>query len=736
MDASDQWWFRHVRSPSPLKARSIHIDRHFAALLIVILIVFGAPVAAGYSWFPLPFLPHWDVAPAQPAYLLGYDNFTFPHVDWPWRLVAAHEIANNGLPLWNPYASLGIPFAAQYENQLFFPLEWLELWLGLAAWNAVLVVKIIIAAVGAWLLLRRVLSDPQASAVGAAFYAFSPYFIWFQSVTSFVTGAMMTPWVCWAAICLSDKHILATKRVGRLALTIGLLLLSGQPQISFLTILAATIIVVLISTRVLHTIPVLSDITLFSASMALGAGIAAVQLMLSWEMIQHGYSLHSPGSYSHVTQTALNWVLTISPFILGQLMWPWDGRLFPGQMNAEAFPFFIGISGLSLGVAGLVGLLGSNERVSRLPWAFAVLLALGFGVIILETLGIHVWNVSGLNRVNFPRYVAPVLSLALSAMVGSGVVSLSRGISWRPPFIAAVLAMVAIVACLLPILAMAAASPQAIHSEYKWLSVIIGLGVPLLLIAGFVALGVVTQIQPERRQNLAGAIGLWLLAEMTFLVRYGFPMELEIWRIGVLGALCCCAVAYLLGFRRSAFAMAALALCLPQVLLASRGPEGRLPDQLNVFATPPPYYQFLQTAVGRSGNGGRVLSTKSVLIPDLGSAWGIPELQSLNPQQVETTADYIFTLLSTGDVDYTTPNAWPGVENVRSGNYPSWEDYAARRRFYNLLAVRWLVCPKDNCWLATHELVGLRPAYRDSVLRIFEDTQALPRAFAASAITP
>jgi hypothetical protein len=46
------------------------------------------------------------------------DLWTFPHVEWPWRRLAAAALAEGRIPWWNPYLSLGAPLAGQLEAAL------------------------------------------------------------------------------------------------------------------------------------------------------------------------------------------------------------------------------------------------------------------------------------------------------------------------------------------------------------------------------------------------------------------------------------------------------------------------------------------------------------------------------------------------------------------------------------------------------------------------------------------
>ena len=60
-----------------------------AFLLLMLIATHVAPISLGLSFWPLPHGPSAESAPANwsrmPAYLTAVDNFSFPHLDWPWR---------------------------------------------------------------------------------------------------------------------------------------------------------------------------------------------------------------------------------------------------------------------------------------------------------------------------------------------------------------------------------------------------------------------------------------------------------------------------------------------------------------------------------------------------------------------------------------------------------------------------------------------------------------------------
>lgn len=706
-------------------------------LAILVVVLFGTPLLFGASWFSLPFMPYGVSPPIQPAYLTGYDNFSFPHVDWPWRVLESRLIRDGSLPLWNPFSSLGLPFPAQYQNQLLFPLEWIELWLSPLGWNIFFVLKVIAATCGAFLLLRSFLRDGQACFIGAAFYGLSPYFLWFSSVTAFVNGAAIVPWVFLATATLLRGEAPAGRCVGALSLVVGLMLLSGQPQISALTLLSISILAACILLSQVHrefrkTLRLAAHFTL---ALFMGFCVAGLQIYFFLTMMKHGYSLHSPGAYAQGHIPTLDFLLVVSPFSLGQMMWPWDGSLFPGRVNAEAFPFLLGVSGLLLlllGIAGLPAFRRLAPGTDRRPLVAMIILFFIILIILLSPIFWRpFWSLPSLSRINFPRYIGPVLTLSASAIVAWGVVFLKAGIFSRRTQGVLWITGGCIGLAVVVVAAVAIDASDALNLRYLGFSLVIGISTMLIVAATFVLGRRFAHGRTETQVRIGGFAALALVAEYAQFVRYGLMLEWELLRIGILLALATAALLYLRGSRALSLGIFAFGLLLPATVLSVA--ERRLPSQADVFQSPPASFDFLASVAAPPTSYDRMLSTQNTLIPNISNVWQISQLNSLNPQQVDVTARYIFTLLSDIEINYTTPNAWPGMQLTGSGFYPNWDAYRSRREYYNLLAVRWLVMAKDPCCLDDHDLPGLALAYEDESVRIFEDHQALPRAFAATA---
>jgi hypothetical protein len=297
-----------------------------AFLLLMLIATHVAPISLGLSFWPLPYEPSAESALTNwgrmPPNLTAVDNFSFPHIDWPWRNTERNFLAAGELPLWNPYASLGLPFGPQYENQLFLPLEWIEIFGGPSLWNALLVAKILIAGVGTMLLVRRFCATVPAIFAGGLFYSYSGYFLWFNTVPGFINAAAGTPWLFLAIANLFDREVSPSRRTGQLALSIGFIWLCGQPQIAALSSLAVGAVFVACWIVVTNRIQIL---VLALCGTILGFLIAAPQLLSFFRVTRTNLHTASPD----ILQRFRNSTSELHPSSLALPVWPTHDTLGP-----------------------------------------------------------------------------------------------------------------------------------------------------------------------------------------------------------------------------------------------------------------------------------------------------------------------------------------------------------------------------------------------------------------------
>jgi hypothetical protein len=227
----------------------------------------------------------------------GIDALTYFTPYWDYRMVA---FRGGHLPLWNPFLFLGVPFLANPQAAVLYPLHWPLSWLGAAhalAWSAI--IHAWIAGALTYSLGRRSfgLTRPAAFLAGLIFglggYALGRV----ESINQLNTLAWL-PGMLWA----SDEILRASDRRSRMLWSIGLVLLFA------LQILAGhtqTLVINLVALLLYAIWPALSALArragageatraLVGRSAPLllfvpAVALSAAQLLPTWELSRLGY---------------------------------------------------------------------------------------------------------------------------------------------------------------------------------------------------------------------------------------------------------------------------------------------------------------------------------------------------------------------------------------------------------------------------------------------------------------
>ncbi|MBI4422717.1 MAG: hypothetical protein HY554_03255 [Elusimicrobia bacterium] len=280
---------------------------------------------------------------------------------YPLRHLVASRLQAGEVPLWNPYIFAGVPLAANPQALLLYPPAQLHLFLPLAwAFSLDALFHSLLAAAGAFLLLRAWRLDRGGAAVLAAAYSLSPFLIYriSQGVPTHLAALAWAPWVWLAAL---TKHPLP------LALTFGLQVVSGHPQFALVNAIALGLWGLIQKPR--------RAVALIPAA-ALGLFLVAAQVVPTLEYLTLSVrSVWSPGY-------ALGY--SLPPRYLLTLLWP---RAFGSPLEPD-FPLppseFFEMLGLYLGLAPLalacLGLARARGRPAAGLWALlfaGLFLALG-----------------------------------------------------------------------------------------------------------------------------------------------------------------------------------------------------------------------------------------------------------------------------------------------------------------------------------------------------------------------
>ncbi|MGD2144146.1 MAG: YfhO family protein [Anaerolineae bacterium] len=304
----------------------------------------------------------WRIALAGRV-LAGGDVFTYFYPYWS---EATRAIRDARLPLWNPYLFMGVPFAANSQVGLFYPLNW-PLWLALDASQSVhltIVLHLCLAALNAYVWGRQSLAlGRPAGWTVAAVFALGGY------LGAQIEHINQLQGLAWLPLMLVLHNEAASRRSetrrGALALAglgtvIGLVLLTGHTQTAFISLGGLAVYglgpALWLAVRRGHRRPLARGTALLAIAVGIGAMLAAVQLLPTLELSQQ--SVRSQGLPFNERVS-----FSLSPLYLGRALLPWFGGSIPPDHFEHVA--YVGTTGLALAMVGLAAWVrGHQEKQS------------------------------------------------------------------------------------------------------------------------------------------------------------------------------------------------------------------------------------------------------------------------------------------------------------------------------------------------------------------------------------
>ena len=199
---------------------------------------------------------------------------------YPYYVFAREELLNGHLPLWNPYVLNGTPFLATAVSAVLSPINLLLIPIPIESsyeWAALM--KVILAALGIVLFLKRLGVSSWAAAVGGSAYAFSGYQIFFLLYPN-TAVSMCLGWGLYSVEGLLQG--VNRKRVAFFSIVVCISILGGQPECSLLSLLSWILYALIRSWRTIGRV--------FLASL-LGVMMSAVVLIPFIELVLGGGTL-------------------------------------------------------------------------------------------------------------------------------------------------------------------------------------------------------------------------------------------------------------------------------------------------------------------------------------------------------------------------------------------------------------------------------------------------------------
>ncbi len=379
-----------------------------------------------------------------------------------------HMLKSGTIPLWDPTLGTGSPFLGggthhpmflQAHLHLFYPLN--VLWLGLAERKQFIphallqyhhAFHYLLAGVFTYAYGRQLgLARFPASLAGIAFM-FSGFLLAHVQHWTMVDTIVWLPLVL---ACVVRADATGQRRWGVLAgLGLGIAFLAGHPQIFYyMALVAAALGLTLLGRRVMARQPWARLATVYLLVPAVALGIAAVQLLPSWEA--------ALGSHRAGLDYGWKAIGSYRPAFLLQLVLPWGLLPVEGwQASTSEFYLYPGI--LPLVLAGYA-------VARRWDWRVGFHAAVALGAVLLAfgdnygAFRLAYELIPGLGLFRIPARILGLVSFALAVLAGLGAQTLlgESGSPGLTRFLRAALAIAGIGAVAVHLLLVRSQAPPA-----------------------------------------------------------------------------------------------------------------------------------------------------------------------------------------------------------------------------------------------------------------------------------
>lgn len=253
----------------------------------------------------------------------------------PWLRLARRELAAGRLPLWNPHQDGGEPLLGNYLSALASPLVAPVLLLGVeSGWNLSLLLRLLVAGIGMYLLLRDAGRSAPAATLGGFMVALSgPFVAWLENPNTLVVA--FVPWLL-LAVRRTAAGVTRLRVVGVAAATFGVLTGGHAETALFAGVFSAAMLFArrCPPTRraaacgaallgALLAAPVLLPFTEYFAYSAARIGHARAPFVLSLTTLVRFLAPDSAAG-NPVTGAATVSVIGLLLAVLGAMVWRWD----------------------------------------------------------------------------------------------------------------------------------------------------------------------------------------------------------------------------------------------------------------------------------------------------------------------------------------------------------------------------------------------------------------------------
>ncbi len=388
--------------PSPAKLSSVDRWPLYAPMILVAmtLICYWTPMTSASTSIL------WDAA----------DQFQ------PMQNYLSQELHAGKIPFWSPYPASGFPFLADPQVAAWYPLNWPFLLFGVSP-HALVVehwLHALLACLGAYFLVWRLLRHRQAAVLAGLCYGLSGFYAGHSSHTPILEGAAWMPWLLLLLDLALESHPLRYTVLG--ALAAAMLILSGHFQTILYSFLALALFA---AARVVWEPGRWFRILGMALAMpVIGTLISAIATLPGLELVVNsGRSTLSATTHAEgVIPLGALWTL-IMPDSYGVF----SGN-YRGPSDITQFYFYAGILLVPLAIVGL--------RNPRLRIAALLLIIPTIWYAMGQSAGLYllIARLPGFSSIRAPVNIwfVPSLGFALLAAAGLVVVLKKWPVRWAP----------------------------------------------------------------------------------------------------------------------------------------------------------------------------------------------------------------------------------------------------------------------------------------------------------------
>ncbi len=382
---------------------------------------------------------------------------------FPWRVFGYQSWREVGLPLWNPYTLLGMPFVGNLQSAMFYPTNLLCFLLPTpVACNCSVLINMFLSAAFTYVLARTLKLSRPGACLAALTYTLAANHVFrvYQGHWGILEELPWAPLLTLCAEMIVRKRSWLFVALGGCA--VAMQILAGQPQVLLYGCLFACIyFIVRLFTpgeRPAGARECAVRMGMFAAIFPVGVALGAAQLLPALQLAQLGYrgermTFEWAASFSLPPQNLLTLVL---PHMYGPVI----------RNGAEAWPYW-GLwnfweTGCYMGLVSLMLFLSAFVGVSRRRWlapalsgAFCFLLALGPAGLLF---GLLYKCVPGFDMFRDPARALSLVGLSVGIMAGLGLDALATGDARSRRLVKLVVAVFAIILIAATVGALTAAS--------------------------------------------------------------------------------------------------------------------------------------------------------------------------------------------------------------------------------------------------------------------------------------